>query len=500
MTVMPGNACAAGEARAQTGDLDAQVHETHTGVVVLLGERAYKLKKPVITDFLDFSTPLSRQHACEREVMLNRRLAPDSYLGVAQFHGSSGEPSEPVIEMRRYSDSTRLASLVKAGEPAQQHLCVIAEMLAHFHRDAARGPAIDAQGRADAISARWHQNLVELERYAGDIVDREAIAQLTRLVDQFIAGRAVLFEERIEDGRVVDGHGDLLADDIFCVPEGPALLDCLEFDDHLRYVDGLDDAAFLAMDLEYLGRPDLGEVFIDEYRRRAGDAAPNSLTHFYIAYRAVVRAKVDCIRVVQGHHDARVHARRHVDIALKRLRAATVLLILIGGGPGTGKSTLSRNLSGRIGAQVISTDDVRKQLQKDGCLAGPTGELDSGLYSPENVSKVYDEVLRQAGLVLSHGSSVILDGTWRDPRHRQRAGRLAGASAVPLVELTCSLPLEVAAARIEDRTESSSDATPQIAAALAAGEVSPPGGHQINTGGPMANSVAEAQRICCLAI
>jgi aminoglycoside phosphotransferase family enzyme/adenylate kinase family enzyme len=432
--------------------------------------------------------------------MLNRRLAPESYLGVAQFRGPSGEPSEPVIEMRRYSDSTRLASLVKAGEGVQQPLCVIDEMLARFHRDAARGPVIDAQGRIDAISARWHQNLAELERYAGDIVDRQAIAQLTRLVDQFIAGRAVLFEERVEDGRVVDGHGDLLADDIFCVPEGPALLDCLEFDDHLRYVDGLDDAAFLAMDLEYLGRPDLGDVFIDEYRRRAGDAAPNSMTSFYIAYRAVVRAKVDCIRVVQGHKDAREHARRHVDIALKRLRAATVLLILIGGGPGTGKSTLSKNLSERIGAQVISTDDVRKKLQKDGCLTGPTGELDSGLYSPENVSKVYDEVLRQAGLLLRHGSSVILDGTWRDPRHRQRAGRLAAALAVPLVELTCSLPLAVAAARIEDRTESSSDATPLIAAALGASEVSPPGGHQINTGGPLADSVAEAQRICCLAI
>ena len=500
MTVTAGNVWAAREAPAPAGDLDAQVHETHTGVVVLLGDRAYKLKKPVITDFLDFSTPLSRQRACEREVMLNRRLAPQSYLGVAQFHGPAGEPAEPVIEMRRYSDSTRLASLVKAGEAVQQHLCVIAEMLAHFHRDAARGPAIDAQGTVDAISARWHQNLGELERYAGDIVDREAIAQLTRLVDQFIAGRAALFEERIGDGRMIDGHGDLLADDIFCAPEGPALLDCLEFDDHLRYVDGVDDAAFLGMDLEYLGRPDLGEVFVDEYRRRAADPAPNSLTSFYIAYRAVVRAKVDCIRVVQGHQDARAHARRHIDIALKRLRAATVLLILIGGGPGTGKSTLSRNLSDRIGAQVISTDDVRKRLQEEGSLTGHIGELDSGLYSPENVSKVYDEVLRQADLLLRRGSSVILDGTWRDPSHRRRAGLLATATAVPLVELTCSLPLEEAAARIEGRAESSSDATPQIAAALGAADVSSPGGHRINTGAPLADSVEEAQRICCLAI
>ena len=485
---------------AMAGDLDAQVHETHTGVVILLGDKAYKVKKPVVTDFLDFSTPESRQHACEREVILNRRLAPQGYLGVGQFVGPAGEPSEPVIEMRRYPDSTRLASLVEAGEPVLQHLCVIAEMLAQFHREATRGPAIDAEGRPDAISARWHQNLAELEQHGRGILERGSVAQLTRLVDQFIAGRAALFEKRLGEGRIIDGHGDLLADDIFCVAEGPALLDCLEFDDQLRYVDGIDDAAFLAMDLEFLGRPDLGDAFIDEYRRRADDPVPSSLTHFYIAYRAVVRAKVDCIRVSQGHQDARAHARRHIDIALKRLRTATVRLVLVGGGPGTGKTTLSRGLSERVDAHVISTDDTRRHLQQAGCLSGAAGELDQGLYSRENVEKVYDEVLRQAGLLLRRGTSVILDGTWRDQRQRERARKLAADNAVPVVELTCSLPLEAAAARIADRTESSSDATPQIAAALATDQSLSSSEYHIDTRQPLADSVAEAHRRCCLAI
>ena len=219
------------------------------------------------------------------------------------------------------------------------------------------------------------------------IVERESVAQVTRLVDQFIAGRAALFEKRLGEGRIIDGHGDLLADDIFCVPEGPALLDCLEFDDQLRYVDGIDDAAFLAMDLEFLGRSDLGDAFIDEYRRRANDPAPSSLTNFYVAYRAVVRAKVDCILVTQGHQDARAHARRHIDIALKRLRTATVRLVLVGGGPGTGKTTLSRGLSERVDAQVISTDDTRRQLQQAGSSFGAAGELGQGLYSRENVGQ-----------------------------------------------------------------------------------------------------------------
>ena len=144
----------------------------------------------------------------------------------------------------------------------------------------------------------------------------------------------MLFTHRVTDGRIVDGHADLLADDIFCMPEGPVLLDCLEFDDQLRYVDGIDDAAFLAMDLEFSGRQDLGDYFLAEYSRLAGDSAPRSLTDFYIAYRAVVRAKVDCVRVSQGHPDAAADARRHIDIALEHLRAGTVRLIMIGGGPG----------------------------------------------------------------------------------------------------------------------------------------------------------------------
>src|SRR6478736_4800296 len=355
---------------AMAGDLDAQVHETHTGVVILLGDKAYKVKKPVVTDFLDFSTPESRQHACEREVILNRRLAPQGYLGVGQFVGPAGEPSEPVIEMRRYPDSTRLASLVEAGEPVLQHLCVIAEMLAQFHREATRGPAIDAEGRPDAISARWHQNLAELEQHGRGIPERGSVAQLTRLVDQFIAGRAALFEKRLGEGRIIDGHGDLLADDIFCVAEGPALLDCLEFDDQLRYVDGIDDAAFLAMDLDFLGRPDLGDFFLACYRRESAETAPGSLVDFYIAYRAVVRAKVDVIRALQGDSNGWDRACRHLELALRRLRAGAVQFIVIGGGPGTGKTTLARGLAEHIEAQVISTDGVRRELAAAGVIGG----------------------------------------------------------------------------------------------------------------------------------
>jgi aminoglycoside phosphotransferase family enzyme/predicted kinase len=468
--------------------------------VVLLADKAYKAKKPVVTDFLDFSTPDRRERACAHEVLLNSRLAPDSYLGVAHFSGPHGGPAEPVIVMRRYPDSRRLASLVKRAQPVDEHLVSIAETLAQFHARAARGRSIDACATVDAITARWKENLDELHLHAGTALSRESINEVQRLVTQFVSGRAVLVAERITDRRIVDGHADLLADDIFCMPEGPVLLDCLEFDDHLRYVDGIDDAAFLAMDLEFLGRKDLGDYFLDEYSRFASDTAPRSLKDFYIAYRAVVRAKTDCIRVAQGHPDAVADARRHIDIALEHLRAGAVRLIVIGGGPGTGKTTLAHALAEQIGAQVISTDDVRRQLRQAGAITGPAGVLDEGLYAAENVAAVYDEVLRRAHLNLCGGKSVILDGTWRDARQRERVREHADETASPIIEFTCSVPPDEASARIRNRSATTSDATPQIAAALKKHDGGWFEAHPIDTGRPLPDSVAEAQEICCLAV
>lgn len=482
------------------GDLAAQVRETHTGVVFLAGDRAYKAKKPVMTDFLDFSTVELRERACQREVSLNKRLAPDSYLGVAHFADPQGSAAEPVIVMRRYADAARLATRVKTGQQVSEDLSGIANVLARFHASAERGPSIDAQGAADAVWARWRQNLHELRGYADEVVDHDSLEEVARLAGQFAAGREVLFTQRITGRHIVDGHADLLADDIFCLPDGPALLDCLEFDDRLRHVDVIDDAAFLAMDLEFLGRRDLADHFLDQYTKCSGDSAPRTLVDFYIAYRAVVRAKVDCVRVAQGHPEASADARRHLDIAHEHLRAGTIRLIIVGGGPGTGKTTLSTALAAQMGGDVISTDSVRRQLQGDGALSGAAGALNDGLYSPENVVAVYDEVLRRAEVRLSSGQSVILDGTWRDPQQRNRAHELARQTSVPMVELNCSLPLAEASGRIQRRTNSNSDATPDIAAALVAAGDGRSQAHDIDTSRSLPDAVKQAQEICCLAI
>jgi aminoglycoside phosphotransferase family enzyme/predicted kinase len=477
------------------------VAETHTGLVIFVGDLAYKVKKPVVTDFLDFSTHAYREQACAHEVELNRRLAPDSYLGVGHFHPPlPGEAPEPVIVMRRHPDDRRLAGMVRRGEDVTEPLAAITAILARFHAGAHRGREVDEQATVDAVTGRWRENLVELDRYAAGVVpgvDPVVVADIGRRALGFLAGRSELLAERINAQRIVDGHADLLADDIFCMPEGPALLDCLEFDDRLRYVDGVDDAAFLAMDLEFLGRPDLGAFFLRRYLELAADDAPESLRHFYIAYRAVVRAKVECVRYTQGHVESADDARRHLQIALEHLRTGSVRLILVGGGPGTGKTTLARALAEKLGAQVISTDDVRAQMVARGEITGEPGILGEGLYTRENIEAVYDAVLGQARRGLSEGRTVILDGTWSDPRQRQRAREVAAHSA--LAELACVASLDETVVRIRTRTGTTSQVTPDIATALVHREPhhgSWPEAHRIDTTRDLSESVAEALDIC----
>jgi uncharacterized protein len=476
------------------------VHETHTGVVVLVGDRAFKAKKPVLTDFLDFRTPEQRERACFREVELNSRLSPDSYLGVAHLSDPAGGPAEPIVVMRRYHDEDRLASIVARGAEESVHriLDTIAGVLARFHEHAERSRVINAQGEVGATGRRWRENLSELNHYAEksiSAVSFESLSRIQRLSAEFIAGREPLFTRRIDEGCIVDGHADLLADDIFCVDGEPALLDCLEFDDELRYVDRIDDAAFLAMDLEFLGRKDLGDYFLERYAVHSADAAPSSLRDFYIAYRAVVRAKVDCVRLSQGKSEAAEDAARHLAIATQHLANGTVRLALIGGNPGTGKSTLARALAERVGAQVISTDDVRRELQESGVVTGDPGVLDSGLYSTDNVTIVYMAALQRARVLLGDGQSVILDSTWRDPQMRAHAYRLAAETHSALVELVCSATADMAAGRITTRRPGNSDVTPEIAATLAAQNNGWDTAHRVDTSRVLERSVQDAHDV-----
>jgi uncharacterized protein len=469
----------------QTQQPFAEVEETHSAVVYFAGDRAFKLKKPVKLGFLDFSTRPARAAACARETELNRRFAPDVYLGVAEVRAPDGQVCDHLVVMRRMPASTRLSALVEAGEPAGPAVRQVARILAAQHADSRRSPQISQRGSRDAVRQRWHDNVDELRAAArGDLVLRIDLEKTALLADRFLAGRQPLFDARIRAGRVVDGHGDLLAGDIFCLDDGPRILDCLDFDDQLRWLDGLDDAAFLAMDLEQLGAPDLAEEFTRWYGEYSGDPAPGALRHHYVAYRAVVRSKVACIRAGQGDRAAPGQARHLLAAALRHLRAGAVTLVMIGGPPGTGKSALAGAMADRLGFTVISSDRIRKELAGIAPDEHVPAEYHTGIYTRSWTEHTYAEMLSRTAGLLGLGESVVLDATWTSARHRQAAAATAGRAEADLVQLRCTCPPEVIASRIVSRVGGLSDATPMIAAQLAAEQEPWPEADVIDTSGP----------------
>jgi aminoglycoside phosphotransferase family enzyme/predicted kinase len=455
----------------------AEVRETHIGVVFLVGERAYKMKKPVTTGFLDFGTPERRLAACRREVELNRRLAPDVYLGISSVPDPTLPPwdgagvdraaVEHLVVMRRMPDDRRLSTLICAGAPVDDQLRALARSVAAFHCMARRGPEITIEGGRDALAGRWAANIDQV-RAQRTVLAPDLVDAVDRLATRFLAGRGRLFTDRCAQGRVVDGHGDLIADDIFCLDDGPRALDCLEFDDRLRYVDGLDDVAFLAMDLERLGRPDLTAAWVDAYVEFSGDPAPAALRHHYVAYRAFVRAKVDCLRHQQGDSKAAADAVHHADLARRHLETGAVRLVLVGGLPGTGKTTVAGALADRFGAVLLSSDRLRKELAGLFPTEHATAAYGEGLYTAERSDEVYAQLLHRAGELLARGESVVLDASWTQLRHRAAAQELARRSHSDLVCLECCTTAEIAARRIETRGPTASDATEWIARAISA--------------------------------
>ena len=486
--------------RQDPGDTPpAAVIETHSSIVSFVGDRVYKLKKPVDLGFLDFTTRQAREEACHREVELNRRLAPDVYLGVADVTGPDGEICDHLVVMRRMPDDARLSTRLQAGENVQGCLRAVAQQVAALHAeapDSRTDPEIGEVATARAVARNWSDSRATLDEVAGDIIGRAEIDRVNRLALRYLAGRRRLLEQRISQGMIRDGHGDLLAQDIFCLPDGPRILDCLDFADHYRVGDTLLDAAFLAMDLERLGHPELGERFLAWHREFSGDEPPHSLADHYLAYRAHVRAKVAGVRHAQGDAAAADQARGLHRLALEHLEQGRVLLVLVGGVPGAGKSTVARALSEQRSAALLRSDEIRKDLAGLPHGADAADAYRQGLYAPEQVSRVYGELRERARDLLEGGVSVVLDASWSSAHEREQAAELARETSADLVQLQCSVPLEVARARLAARPRDSdpSDATDEVLQAMTR-DIDPwPQAATIHTGDAIDTVLASVRR------
>lgn len=458
---------------------DLTLHQTHISVVALAGPWAYKVKKPVDRGFLDFTSLEERLHYCRREVELNRRLAPDVYQGVVPLTreggqvrvDGDGEPVEWAVKMERLDPSATLLARLERGDLTANQIDRVARRIASFHEEAASGPEIARFGRWDVVVHNARENFTQSLPQVERTVSRDVLARSVRLTEEELARRRELIEERARAHRPRDTHGDLHLDHVYLLPdrEPPddlVVIDCIEFSDRFRYADPVADVAFLYMDLAVRGERRLARRLADVYFRETGDEEGRALLPFYAAYRSHVRGKVEGMTVddedvtPDERSEAARKSRAHWLLGLGQLAppARRPALLLVGGLPGTGKSTLARGLAREANVRLVATDPTRKRLAGMAPGEDASASFGEGIYGREWTERTYRACLREAERLLFQGFRVTVDGTFHAESRRRAFLDAADRLAVPARFIHCRAGREAVRTRLAEREEDVSDA------------------------------------------
>jgi aminoglycoside phosphotransferase family enzyme/predicted kinase len=456
-----------------------EVRQTHISAVFLAGAYAYKVKKPVGLGFLDFTTLERRRHDCDEEVRLNRRLAPQVYLGVVPVTRAgaalsvegAGEVVEWAVKMLRLPDGATLLQRLRRGEVNATLLESLARRVAVFHASAGEGDRVAAFGRFEVVAGNARENFVQAAPHVGLTVSRVVYERLRAVTEEVLGRLRTLIEDRARRGVPRDTHGDLHLDHVYLFPDRPppddlVIIDCIEFNERFRFADPVADIAFLAMDLTFRGRRDLAAAFAEAYFRAAGDEEGRALLPFYAAYRAAVRGKVEGMEAAEPEVPAAERAaalgsaRTHWLLALGELEEPSrrPCLVLVAGLPGVGKSTLARGLAEHAGFTVVRSDAVRKELAGVAAGAPAPAPFGTGLYTPEWMERTYGECLRRAEALLFEGKRVVVDASFGEETRRRAFLETADRWAVPGLILVCQSDPSVVRARLGNRKGGASDA------------------------------------------
>jgi len=427
-----------------------QVLETHGAWVLLTGNFAYKIKKPVDFEFLNYSTLAKRKFYCEEEVRLNQRLAAVLYLGVIPITGSPENPvlngSGPVIEyaikMCEFPQSNLFSNLIQDGGVTPTLIDELAVITANFHT------TLPTQN-VDNIQAPVQQNFDQIRPMITEHTQLDRLETWAKTTYQKLKP---VFEHRKQNGFVRECHGDLYLKNIILWDGHPLVFDCIEFNEEFRWTDTMADVGFLAMDLEDNGRADYAHRLINQYMETSGDYNGLAVLRFYQSYRAVVRAKIALFQSNPAEYT------RYINLAESYTKPIQPELIITYGVSGSGKSTRAKQLVEKLGVIQIRSDIERKRLLGLTSDSKTNSAVNQGIYSEELNQKTYQRLRELAKNILESGYSVIVDAAFLKQAQRELFAQLAKTQKISFKIIVCKVPETELKTRILSRTTDPSEA------------------------------------------
>ncbi|BAV34805.1 aminoglycoside phosphotransferase [Sulfuricaulis limicola] len=443
---------------------DIRLVETHISWVLLTGPFAYKIKKPVNLGFLDFSSLEKRRFFCEEELRLNRRLAPSLYLEVVSISGSpespllsgNGAAIEYAVKMVQFPEAARLDRMLARGELGPPHIDLLARELAEFHGRVAVAGNDQPFGDPDHVYEPVRQNFIQI-RSRIEAGDETLLQRLESWSELNFNELRQTFEARKRGGFIRECHGDAHLANMVWLEERAMLFDCLEFSDNLRWIDVMSELAFLVMDLDDRGRPGLARRALNAYLEHTGDYAGLAVFRFYQVYRALVRAKVACIRLCQSglsdteKNRGRGEYRGYANLAGRYTQPPPPALIITHGLSGSGKTWLSQQLLEALGAVRVRSDIERKRLHGLAPGARSGSGIASGIYAPDASRRTYAHLAELAATILRAGHSVIVDAACLKREQRDSLRSVAQQGRMPCVILDIRTPETILRQRLRQR-------------------------------------------------
>ncbi|MBX3171194.1 MAG: AAA family ATPase [Candidatus Eremiobacteraeota bacterium] len=437
--------------------------ETHISWVILTGEWAYKLKKPVNFGFLDYSSLERRRTFCQEELRLNRRLAPDVYREVVSLNAQAGElcfegPGEVLeyaVKMRQFPQAGLYDRQLSEGRLVPAQMEQLGRLVADFHQQAARSEADSEFGRPDQVLSPCLDNFTTL--YQLEPEHRPVLEALVHWTEMEFKRLKPHFSARKRDGFIRELHGDLHLGNVAEIEGRPVPFDGIEFDPELRWVDTMNDLAFLVSDLEHRERPDLGRIARDAYLEETVDYDGLALWDFYVLYRWMVRAKVVALKKAQGHPEVAGEIRLYLSQALARTRPRPVRLVVMHGLSGSGKTHYSQALLQREDIIRLRSDVIRKSLHGLSPSGHSGSGLGQGIYADEQGQRTYRALAEKARRILEDGHSVVVDATCLKRAQRDLFRNLAAELEVPFEIVSMEAELEVLQKRIQFRQKQAKD-------------------------------------------